>query len=241
MTTLERVRDGFPNPNVELIVGQTGYETIKALQMQLNANAAFIHTHWGNGRLGLLLLTVQPAVYNKLYNLSFVPPVNPGPAVTYPNNPNQHQIIAVNKLHKINTRFFKQYDTCNRAIKQLLLGAVDDMFVNVISNPHVGCANVTTLKFITHLYDKYVRITDRDLEKNKELMAQACGVNLLIGFVSIVLKIVWCMPPLEIHRIPPNKLLVLHFTQYSKRECSLMMWKYGKDYQQFKNMGTFQN
>ena len=48
----------------------------------------------------------------------------------------------------------------DHAIKQQLLGAVDDMFVNVLSNTHVGYANVATLQLLAHLYITYANIIE---------------------------------------------------------------------------------
>ena len=107
MTTVKRVCDALPNPTIKPIVTQPGYETTKTVHKQLNDNAVSINIHLGNGRMGLLFLTVQPVVYNTLSHLPFFPPVNPDPVVVYPLNPTQHQIIVANKLHKTNTRLFK--------------------------------------------------------------------------------------------------------------------------------------
>ena len=180
MTTVEKIKDAFPHPTIEPIVGQPGYESIKGMHLFLNANAASIISHLGNGRLGLLYLTVQPAVFNTLSAVLFVPPTNPGPTVTYPAGATQHIIRAADIAHATATRLFQQYDATDRALKQQLLGAVDDMFVSALSDPHVGYANVTTLQLLTHLYATYALITDGDLESNKEAMAATYDVNLPI-------------------------------------------------------------
>ena len=54
------------------------------------------------------------------------------------------------------------------------------MFVNVLSDTHVGYANVTTLQLLTHLYNTYANITDGGLEDNKDVMAAPYDVNLPI-------------------------------------------------------------
>ena len=178
MTTTEKIKDSFPHPTIDPIIGQPGYDSIKPMHQKLNANAASIISHLGNGRLGLLFLTVAPAVFNTLSATAFVPPVNPGPLPHYPPGATQFQIQATNATHATNTRLFKQYDATDRALKQQLLGCVDDMFVNALSDPHVGYANVSTLDLLTHLYTSYARITDGDLEDNKEIMGAAYDVNL---------------------------------------------------------------
>ena len=180
MTTIDKIKHAFPHPTIDPIVGQPGYENIKQMHLCLNANAASIVSHLGNGRLGLLFLTVQPAVYDTLSAIPFVPPLNPAPVVTYIALATQHQIRAADAAHALATRLFQQYDATDRALKQQLLGAVDDMFVSALSDPHVGYANITTLQLLTHLYATYALITDGDLEENKENMGAAYDVNLPI-------------------------------------------------------------
>ena len=134
----------------------------------------------GNGRLGLLYLTVTPEVYNTLSQTRFIPPVNPGPTTEYPDNATQFQIRAVDKAHASATKLFNQYDACYRALKQLLIGAVDDMFINILSDPHVGYANETTLRLLTHLYNTYEKTNPRDLRKNAKIMNEVIDLNLPI-------------------------------------------------------------
>jgi hypothetical protein len=71
-TLIESVVEGFPFPTVHPIVGEPNYESIAALHQQLNANAASVPSHLGNGALGLLYLTVSPAVYANLSAAPFV-------------------------------------------------------------------------------------------------------------------------------------------------------------------------
>jgi len=52
------------------------------------------------------------------------------------------------------------------------------MFVSALSDPHVGYANISTLQLLTQLYAMYTKITDYDLEENKEAMAAKYNVNL---------------------------------------------------------------
>ena len=54
------------------------------------------------------------------------------------------------------------------------------MFINILSDNHVGYANITTLQILTHLYSTYTNIADRGLEDNKDAMAAPYDVNLSI-------------------------------------------------------------
>jgi hypothetical protein len=49
---IESVVEGFPFPTVHPIIGEPNYESIAALHQQLNANAASVPSHLGNGALG---------------------------------------------------------------------------------------------------------------------------------------------------------------------------------------------
>ena len=51
--SIDKIVDGFPHPNIAPIV---------ELNLQLNANAASVQSNLGDGQLGLLALTVSPAV-----------------------------------------------------------------------------------------------------------------------------------------------------------------------------------
>jgi hypothetical protein len=46
--------DGFPHPTIAPITGVPNYESINALNLQLNANAASVQSNLGDGLLGLL-------------------------------------------------------------------------------------------------------------------------------------------------------------------------------------------
>ena len=54
------------------------------------------------------------------------------------------------------------------------------MFVNVLSDNHVGYTNVITLQLLTHLYNTYANIIDGGLEDNKDVMVAPYNVKLSI-------------------------------------------------------------
>ena len=76
--------EGFPFPTVQPIIREPNYMSMAALHLQqLDANAASVQLHLGNGVLGLLYLTVSPAVYATLLAAPLVPPPNPNPATAH--------------------------------------------------------------------------------------------------------------------------------------------------------------
>ena len=78
MISIDKIIDGFPHPNIAPIVSIPTYKSIPQLNLELNANAASAQSNFGNGHLGLLALTVSPAIFNTLSAIAFVHPVNPG-------------------------------------------------------------------------------------------------------------------------------------------------------------------
>ena len=89
----------------------------------------------------------------------------------YPTTATQFQIQDINEIHLQATKNLKQHDATDHALKQQLLGTVDDMFINVLSDTHVGYVNVTNLQLLTYLYSTYANITEGGLEDNKDAMA----------------------------------------------------------------------
>ena len=108
MTTIERIKYSFPPHTIDPIVVQPSYETIKPLHQKINANAASVVTHLGNGRFGLLYLTVIPIVFMTLCAVNFVQPVNPGPSPEITPGATQFQIQTVVSLYNQATKYFKQ-------------------------------------------------------------------------------------------------------------------------------------
>ena len=65
---------------------------------------------------------------------------------------------------------FKEYDDTDKAIKVLLMSAIDETYICVLQDRYVGYANVTTLEMLTHLYTKYARITPNKFQENNKKM-----------------------------------------------------------------------
>ena len=94
-SSTDKIVESFPYPTISPIIGQPGYDTIAEIHLQLNANAASVQSHLGNGALGLLYRTVTPAVYNTLSLVAFVPPPNPGTTPVIPPNLTGPQIADI--------------------------------------------------------------------------------------------------------------------------------------------------
>ena len=138
MSSSDKLIEGFLHPTITSIVGQPAFETLKELKLFLSTNAASIISHLGDGTLGLLWLTVSDAVFNTLSLIAFVPPLNPGPIPIIPDGSTAPQINAITATHKREANFFQEYNNADKALKQQLLGAVDDMFTRALKIDTLG-------------------------------------------------------------------------------------------------------
>jgi hypothetical protein len=160
----------FPNPKIDPIIGLPNYDSIIAVQLQLNQNAASIDSHLGDGINGLLPLTVSTAMYNTISNELFDVPTNPSPNPIVQPTGTEHQIKEAYRVHSKNTRIWRKFQATVKSLKQLLLGAVGNIYTSALKHRVTGYANVSTRCLIEHLYSKYGNITVGDLEANDQRM-----------------------------------------------------------------------
>ena len=98
-SSIEIIVGRFPFPTIYPIIGTPYYESIADIHLKLNSNAVSVQSNLGCGTLGLLFLTVSPAVYATLSTTAFVPPVNPGPEPSIPTG-STAAVIAYIQYHR---------------------------------------------------------------------------------------------------------------------------------------------
>jgi hypothetical protein len=59
---VDTIVDGFPHSTIPPVIGMPTFATIAKVNLKLNANAASVQSNLGDGTLGLLALTISPAV-----------------------------------------------------------------------------------------------------------------------------------------------------------------------------------
>ena len=84
-TAINKIVDGLLFTTISLIIGSPNYATIAEVHLKLNSNTPSAQWNLGCGTLGLLQLTVYPAVYATLSATAFISPVNPGDNPTIPS------------------------------------------------------------------------------------------------------------------------------------------------------------
>merc|ERR1740124_146289 len=160
MMSINKSVGSFPHPTIAPIIGKPTYETILPVHLFLSANAASVQLHLGNGRLGLFFLTVLPAVLKNPFPNPVCATLNPGPDAINTPGATGAQISTLSHSHIVASKLYKEYDATDKALKQLLIGAVDPMLFAVMRHRHIGFANVTIPQFLTHLYNTYAMIKD---------------------------------------------------------------------------------
>jgi len=165
-SAIDKIVDGFPFPTIPSIAGVPTYETLAELHSQLNSNAASVQSNLGNGELGHLFLTVSPAVYNTLSDTPAVPPENPGPDAIIPNGATRSVIVDLRHEHTVDTQVFTTYVNTDKALKRILLAAVDEMYYRTLRHRFIGYGNVTTRQILDHLYAQYADISSSALQDN---------------------------------------------------------------------------
>jgi hypothetical protein len=174
---IEAVVAGFPHPTIIPIIGTPTYPTLARMHLKLSSNAASVQSNLGNGVLGLLYLTVSPAVYTTLSNTAFVPPVNPGTIAVIPDGATAAVTSSLVRSHTASMSIFREYNATDNALKTQLLGAVPDMYLRTLGNKTTGYATVTTRQMLVHLYKTYGRITAAHLIENDTKMKQDYDPN----------------------------------------------------------------
>ena len=157
-TAIDKIVDGFPFPTISPIIGSPKYETISKVHLKLNSNAASVQSNLGCGTLGLLHLTVSPAVYATLSATTFIAPVNPGADPTIPSITSGPQITNLQYSHEVSTAVFNKYDQTDKALRQILIAAVDKMFIWSLRHRYVGYGTTNTRTILDHLYVTYANI-----------------------------------------------------------------------------------
>ena len=122
--------------------------------------------------LGLLFLTVLPAVYATLSTIAFVPPVNPGTEPSIPTGATGTVISDLRYRHTEATNIFTEYKNTGKALRHLLLASTDKLYVRYLRQKYIGYGKTTTLALLEHIYSTYANISASALQENdKRLQA----------------------------------------------------------------------
>ena len=141
---IKTIMDGFLFPTIDQIVGTPDYESIEDIHIKLNSNAASVKSIIGCGMLGLLFLTVLPAVYATLSTIAFIPPFNPGPKPSIPTGATGATISDLWYRYTEATKIFTDYKNKDKDLRQLLLASTDKLYVRSLCHKYIGYKKTIT-------------------------------------------------------------------------------------------------
>lgn len=168
-TTATSVPDTFPFPIISKMHApgeEPDYARLQEAFMNLNANAASVNSNAGDGRLGLIHLTIGDAEYQIISTagVPFVPPPNPGANPVIPANSTSAAIAEIRRQFTEASRIYRVYVNTDAALKKQVIAAVDDEFISVLKNDLYGYALITTRQLITHLKTTYGTISQTEID-----------------------------------------------------------------------------
>ena len=147
------IRKAVGEKNVTAISGQPSTQDISKLEEEIIGIAATIPTALGGGNNGHAGVIMDPAAYSLLSGgIDFVKPVNPGvypagamTAVQRPQREAEHKELMQ----------FETWAGVRDGLKDLILQAVEGIYLEKIKVPTIGFLNVTPWAMLTHLNDRW--------------------------------------------------------------------------------------
>ena len=127
--TVEDIRNGFPHPSIDPIVGEPTYFEIKRVHDLLKSNASSLTSTLGGGAHGLLGLILTPAIYQQITGHQFISPADPGAIPNIPAGTNANQTRTLTREHDLLLYTYLTATRCDQALKQQLIEAVNATYI----------------------------------------------------------------------------------------------------------------
>ena len=160
----------FPIKTLPRIDGEPTYENINEMMQILYANAATLQSTMGGGTHGHIGLIMKPELYRTLSNIPYTIPVDPGPIPSYTPGSSGLARQQVNNEFEEAKRIFENHYNMDLALKALIIEAVDVVYLEEKRDRYTGFLSVTARDLMTHLLQRYGKITTSDLMVNKRKM-----------------------------------------------------------------------
>ena len=160
---------------------------------------------------------------------------------TIPEHSTGPQIASIRASFVEATTLFLQYSTTDKALKQLLIGAVDEMIIRCLQTKYLGYLNVSTRDILDHLYAQYARISSADLQDNDITFKSPYDPNMPIEtlFDQIKNGIDYAaagLSPCSPEQVINNAFQLIYATGMFLDDCKTWKWKAAayKTWDQFK-------
>ena len=170
VNTVDTIYNSFNDKTIK-IEGTPNIDTLRALRGQLKRNAANIQSNLGGGNHGDLGLILSTAAYALAApGNPYIRPTNPGALPQFEDTATGPQILAIERLHRVNLFESNRYKNVESALKRFLIHSVDDIFIHALHQQHIGYANRTTQELLDHMFRSYGRVHPDDLVANTKRM-----------------------------------------------------------------------
>ena len=178
-TSTETILSTFPECPISLLEGVPTHTYMTEVNGFLNACAASVHCNLGNGTVGYLVLTAQPASFRIASPTSFVKPVNPGVLVLEDLAPTAAVIRSLTRQQTEDTGMFNEYHSVDRACKKVFCTLIPEAYFRSFKNKYIGYANVQCLKILSHLWTTYRVLKDCEVQENDVKMKKSISAKTL--------------------------------------------------------------
>jgi hypothetical protein len=167
----------FPHEKLTVIADKPNAATIKLLTKEVYANTKSVHSVHGGGLNGHLGLAMAAAPYQIRAGALFVEPPHPGAQPIHAAAATGAQISATNRAYDQSMTDFNTCQTVKESVKQQILNAVDNIYLQDLEDDVFGYANTTIIQFLQHLRRTYGLLTANDLETNRNKMTEPWNPN----------------------------------------------------------------
>jgi hypothetical protein len=143
------------------------YDSLKLLQLQINANAMTVHSSKGNGISGILALTVSPDKYLLVSGgATFTAPTKPSDSLGLANNPSAAAVALATRAKDKAEEEWLTYHLTLKALRQQLLKAVPRRWISELADEETDFAGVPPIAILTLLWQKHGKISQTMLADN---------------------------------------------------------------------------
>ena len=98
----------------------------------------------------------------------------------HPGRSDGPKATSIRYAHDAATLAFNTFENIDRALRQQLLGAVNDTFLRVLHKPHRRYSGSISLDLLTHLYATYAVISNADWLENNNRFRNPYSPSVLI-------------------------------------------------------------
>jgi hypothetical protein len=148
------------------------------VKQELSRNAASVHSNRGGGMLSHLGMILAAAEYDPLMVVSgaaatpWVEPVYPGHQAVILPAATVAQITNLKETWEHNMKAFYLAQEVDKALKAMLLDALDAKYLSALEHRITGLANVRVSAILAHIQATYGQMTPDDIMANKVAIAQ---------------------------------------------------------------------